>query len=104
MLAPMSTRLSTWQQIMRKILVLTVSLTLRATPTAMAGGISEIESYTRHITFKATTKQQQMPDVAHLIKIQATPERVYQTIATVDGISNWWSRDEGLGKATDCRA
>lgn len=34
-----------------------------------------------------------MSDIMHLLKIRATPERVYQTIATAEGIRNWWTRD-----------
>jgi hypothetical protein len=62
-IAPIFARPSTRRQMLRKTLVLVVSLTLRATPTAIAAGISEMESYTHHITFKATTEQQHMPHV-----------------------------------------
>jgi uncharacterized protein YndB with AHSA1/START domain len=56
-----------------------------------------MESYTRpDVAFRATTEEQHMPDIAHLIKIRATPERVYQAIATADGIRNWWTRDVSL--------
>jgi hypothetical protein len=48
MIAPIFARLSTRRQMLRKGLVLVVSLTLRATPTAIAAGISEMESYTHH--------------------------------------------------------
>ncbi len=32
----------------------------------------------------------------HLIKIRATPERVYQALTTAEGIRNWWTRDADL--------
>jgi len=49
-----------------------------------------MESHTRQdAAFKATTEQQHMPDLGHLIKIRATPERVYQAITTADSIRNW---------------
>jgi uncharacterized protein YndB with AHSA1/START domain len=37
-----------------------------------------------------------MPDVMHLIKIGVSPERVYQAVATAEGIQNWWTRDAVL--------
>jgi uncharacterized protein YndB with AHSA1/START domain len=56
-----------------------------------------MESYTRpDFAFRATTEEHYMPDIAHLIKIRVTPERVYQAIATADGIRNWWTRDVSL--------
>jgi len=66
MIAPIFARLSTRRQMMlRKSLVLVVSFTLRATPTAIAAGISEMESYSHHITFKPTAEQQQIPHVTY---------------------------------------
>ena len=97
MIAPISARLSTRRQMLRKSLVLGVSLALRATPTAIAAEISGMESHTRQdLAFKATTEEKHMPDIRHLIKIRATPERVYQAITTADGIRNWWTRDASL--------
>ena len=40
-----------------------------------------------------------MPDVMHLIRIRATPERLYTALSTADGIRNWWTRDADL----ECR-
>ncbi len=37
-----------------------------------------------------------MADILHLIKIHAPREKVYQTIATAEGIRNWWTRDADL--------
>jgi len=34
-----------------------------------------------------------MQDIMHLIKIHATPERVYRAITTADEIRQWWTRD-----------
>lgn len=34
-----------------------------------------------------------MADILHLLQIQAPPEAVYQAIATIDGVRNWFSRD-----------
>jgi len=40
-----------------------------------------------------------MPDIMHTLKINASPDRVYQAIATADGIRNWWTRDAALDAA-----
>jgi uncharacterized protein YndB with AHSA1/START domain len=37
-----------------------------------------------------------MPDIMHLVKIHASPERVYQALSTAEGIRNWWIRDAVL--------
>lgn len=37
-----------------------------------------------------------MPDIMHLVKIHASPERVYEALTTPEGIRNWWTRDAVL--------
>jgi uncharacterized protein YndB with AHSA1/START domain len=37
-----------------------------------------------------------MPEIMHLIKIRATQDRVYQAVATAEGIRNWWTHDAAL--------
>jgi uncharacterized protein YndB with AHSA1/START domain len=37
-----------------------------------------------------------MPDITHLVKIQTSPERVYEALTTAEGIRNWWTRDAAL--------
>lgn len=37
-----------------------------------------------------------MPDIMHLVRINTSPERVYQAITTAEGIRNWWTRDADL--------
>ena len=37
-----------------------------------------------------------MPDILHLLKIQASPERVYEALTAAEGIRNWWTRDADL--------
>ena len=37
-----------------------------------------------------------MPDIMHLLKINATPERVDRALTTSEGIRNWWTRDADL--------
>jgi uncharacterized protein YndB with AHSA1/START domain len=40
-----------------------------------------------------------MPDIMHLLKIEASPDRVYQALTTAEGIRNWWTRDADLDSA-----
>ena len=37
-----------------------------------------------------------MQDIMHLIRIHASPERVYEAITTADGIRRWWTRDVAI--------
>jgi uncharacterized protein YndB with AHSA1/START domain len=37
-----------------------------------------------------------MPAIMHLVRIGAPPERVYEALATEEGIRNWWTRDAFL--------
>ncbi len=37
-----------------------------------------------------------MPDIMHQIRIQATPERVYQALTLPGEIRQWWTRDAEL--------
>jgi uncharacterized protein YndB with AHSA1/START domain len=41
-----------------------------------------------------------MPDIMHLLKINAPPERVYAALTTADGIRNWWTREAALDATT----
>jgi uncharacterized protein YndB with AHSA1/START domain len=34
--------------------------------------------------------------IVHLLKIEASPERVYQAVSTAEGIEHWWTRDASL--------
>jgi uncharacterized protein YndB with AHSA1/START domain len=38
-----------------------------------------------------------MPDIMHLIEIDASPDRIYSALATAEGIRHWWTRDAVLG-------
>lgn len=40
-----------------------------------------------------------MPDILHTLKIKSSPLQVYQAIAAVEGIRNWWTRDAILGSS-----
>ena len=31
-----------------------------------------------------------MPDILHRVGVNAKPERVYETLATIDGLRGWW--------------
>lgn len=40
-----------------------------------------------------------MPDIVHRVGIQATPQKVYEAIATASGLSRWWiTRTSGESK------
>jgi len=34
-----------------------------------------------------------MPDIRHRVGIRGTPERVFEAISTIEGLSHWWSTD-----------
>lgn len=44
----------------------------------------------------ALEKDDAMQDIMHLIKIHASPERVYEAITTAAGIRQWWTRDAAI--------
>lgn len=37
-----------------------------------------------------------MPDIMHLVKVPAAPERTYQALVTAEGIRHWWTPDADL--------
>lgn len=37
-----------------------------------------------------------MPDIMHLVRIDTSPERVYEAITTAAGVRRWWTRDAVL--------
>jgi len=37
-----------------------------------------------------------MPDITHVVTIQASPERVYSAVTTAEGIRNWWTHQVHL--------
>lgn len=37
-----------------------------------------------------------MPDIMHLVRVRASPKRVYQALTTAEGIRGWWTRDAHL--------
>ncbi len=37
-----------------------------------------------------------MPDIMHIVRIDAPPERVYEALTSPEGIRNWWTRDADL--------
>lgn len=37
-----------------------------------------------------------MPDIMHLVVIDAPAERVYDALTSADGIQSWWTRDAAL--------
>jgi uncharacterized protein YndB with AHSA1/START domain len=43
-----------------------------------------------------------MPDIHHLIQIQAKPETMFPLIATPGGLSKWWAEDVFDETSTEC--
>ena len=41
-------------------------------------------------------ERETMADIMHSLKIQTSPDRLYQAITTAEGIRNWWTRDASL--------
>jgi len=42
-----------------------------------------------------------MPDIRHRVVVSASLERVYNAIATTEGISEWWTRDGVRGESSE---
>ena len=42
-----------------------------------------------------------MPDIRHRVAITAPIDRVYEAVATPEGISRWWTRDGVRGEASE---
>ena len=34
-----------------------------------------------------------MPDILHRVGIKTTPEKVFEALSTIEGLSHWWIRD-----------
>jgi hypothetical protein len=43
-------------------------------------------------------KEQLMADIMHRVGIEAPQQQVYDTLTTIEGISQWWTRE--VGEAT----
>lgn len=43
-------------------------------------------------------------DITHNLNVKASPETVYQAVATEEGISGWWSKDCSVGEAVGKRS
>jgi uncharacterized protein YndB with AHSA1/START domain len=48
-----------------------------------------------------TQKEDHMPDIRHRVVISAPLERVYEVVATKEGISQWWTRDGVRGDSSE---
>jgi uncharacterized protein YndB with AHSA1/START domain len=42
-----------------------------------------------------------MPDITHRVVISAPLDRVYEAVATADGVSEWWTRDGVRGESQE---
>src|SRR5690349_18779223 len=80
------------RQLLRKILVLGTSLAVVPAIAAPASAVRISASQDTRIG----KENQRMPEIMHLIKIRAAQDKVYQALATAEGIRNWWTRDAVL--------
>jgi uncharacterized protein YndB with AHSA1/START domain len=42
-----------------------------------------------------------MPDIRHRVAVSAPLERVYEAVATTEGLSRWWTRDGVRGESAE---
>ncbi len=42
-----------------------------------------------------------MPDIRHRVEISAPLERVYEAVATAEGVSDWWTRGGVRGESSE---
>lgn len=88
---------STRRQLLRRSLLLGTSLALAAVSPSVAAPASSTGAAARlEITFTEEQENEPMPEIMHLIKIRAAQDKVYQALATAEGIRNWWTRDAAL--------
>lgn len=85
-IAPVRVAPPSRRQLLRKTLVLGTSLMVARAVPAIAAPASEVK----------TEENRLMPEIAHLIKIRAAQDKVYQAVSTAEGIRNWWTRDAAL--------
>jgi len=38
-----------------------------------------------------------MPDILHLLPIEAAPRKIFEALSTAEGVRAWWTRDADLG-------
>lgn len=82
------------RQLIRKTLVLGASLVVARAVPAIAAPAPAVETAARQEV--KTGENRLMPEIAHLIKIRAAQDKVYQAVSTAEGIRNWWTRDAAL--------
>jgi len=42
-----------------------------------------------------------MPDIRHRVVVSAPPARVYEAVATAEGVAGWWTRDGVQGESAE---
>jgi uncharacterized protein YndB with AHSA1/START domain len=88
---------STRRQLLRKSVVLGAALAVA--PVARAVAAPALIAWTaarQEVKFEERREHQLMPEIMHLIQIRAAQDKVYQAVATAEGIRNWWTRDAAL--------
>jgi uncharacterized protein YndB with AHSA1/START domain len=85
------------RQLLRKTLTLGVSLAVVPVTRTMATPVAAIGAATRQeVKFEERQENRPMSEIMHLIKIRGAQDKVYQAVATAEGIRNWWTRDAAL--------
>ena len=88
---------STRRQLLRKGLLLGAGLAVAPVARSVAAPASSTEAAARReVKFGEKRENQPMPEIMHLIKVRAAQDKVYQALATAEGIRNWWTRDAAL--------
>jgi hypothetical protein len=85
---------SSRRQLLRNAVTLGTSLMVARAAPAIAAPASAATAAARQDA--KIGKNQPMPEIMHLIKIRAAQDKVYQAVATPEGLRNWWTRDVAL--------
>ena len=88
---------STRRQLLRKGILLGAGLAVAPVLPSVAAPASRTGAAARQeVTFGEKQENEPVPEILHLIKIRAAQDKVYQALATPEGIRNWWTRDAAL--------
>jgi len=85
------------RQLLRKSLTVGVGLAVVPVTRTMATPVVAIAAAARQeVKFEERQEDRPMSEIMHLIKIRAAQDKVYQAVATAEGIRHWWTRDAAL--------
>ena len=63
---------------------------------SLAGGVVAAPRSIRRLRRRSRLRGAAMPDIMHLVTIDAAPALVFDALATADGVRSWWTRDADL--------